>query len=156
MKPSVTPISFRSEDDVIDEDELLNILNEGKTHIDNDAITSAKKSQNSKEGDLNTDVTNKDEQPSKKKPSQVSKENTNDKPEIIPESKETAAPPPAQPSVEINTLKESSFSNLTSMELIFLGYAKQLQKMPLPLQLQTKRKIADIMDEVELKMMEQM
>ncbi|XP_073830494.1 uncharacterized protein [Musca autumnalis] len=50
--------------------------------------------------------------------------------------------------------ESSSFSNLTSIELIFLGYAKQLQKMPLALQLKTKRKIADIMDEAELLMME--
>lgn len=46
------------------------------------------------------------------------------------------------------------FSNLTSLELIFLGYAKVLQRMPLRLQLQTKRKIADIMDEAELKLFE--
>lgn len=46
------------------------------------------------------------------------------------------------------------FTNLTSLELIFLGYAKVLQQMPLRLQLQTKRKIADIMDEAELKLFE--
>lgn len=46
----------------------------------------------------------------------------------------------------------SSITNLTSLELIFLGYAKQLQRMPLTLQLKTKRKIADIMDEAEMEM----
>lgn len=43
-----------------------------------------------------------------------------------------------------------AIANMSSLELIFLGYAKQLQKMPLALQLSTKRKIADIMDEAEL------
>lgn len=49
--------------------------------------------------------------------------------------------------------QSNSFTNLSSLELIFLGYAKQLQKMPIQLQLKTKRKIADIMDEVELQTM---
>ncbi|XP_011193723.2 uncharacterized protein LOC105219351 [Zeugodacus cucurbitae] len=48
----------------------------------------------------------------------------------------------------------SGFTNLSSLELIFLGYAKVLQRMPLRLQLQTKRKIADIMDEAELELFE--
>lgn len=49
--------------------------------------------------------------------------------------------------------QNNTFTNLSSLELIFLGYAKQLQKMPLKLQLKIKRKIADIMDEAELEMM---
>ncbi|KAM7347686.1 uncharacterized protein ACRADG_007200 [Cochliomyia hominivorax] len=48
--------------------------------------------------------------------------------------------------------QNDAFTNLSSLELIFLGYAKQLQKMPLSLQLKTKRKIADIMDEAELQL----
>lgn len=58
----------------------------------------------------------------------------------------------SSPSIEVQS-QNNAFSNLSSMELIFLGYAKQLQKMPLKLQLKTKRKIADIMDEAELEMM---
>ena len=46
----------------------------------------------------------------------------------------------------------SSITNMTSLELIFLGYAKQLQRMPLTLQMKIKRKIADIMDEAEMEM----
>ena len=46
----------------------------------------------------------------------------------------------------------SAITNLTSLELIFLGYAKQLQRMPLTLQMKIKRKIADIMDEAEMEM----
>ncbi|XP_039964544.1 uncharacterized protein LOC120777355 [Bactrocera tryoni] len=53
-----------------------------------------------------------------------------------------------------DTAAPGGFSSLTSLELIFLGYAKVLQRMPLRLQLQTKRKIADIMDEAELKLFE--
>ncbi|XP_018788954.1 PREDICTED: uncharacterized protein LOC108968987 [Bactrocera latifrons] len=53
-----------------------------------------------------------------------------------------------------DTGSPGGFSSLTSLELIFLGYAKVLQRMPLRLQLQTKRKIADIMDEAELKLFE--
>ena len=49
---------------------------------------------------------------------------------------------------------ENGFSNLSSLELIFLGYAKTLQKMPLPLQLKAKRKIANVLDEAELEMFE--
>ncbi|XP_036347416.1 uncharacterized protein LOC118756780 isoform X1 [Rhagoletis pomonella] len=69
-------------------------------------------------------------------------------------------PPNGQSSVLYNISNEdrrmsSSFTNLTSLELIFLGYAKVLQRMPLGLQLQTKRKIANVMDEAELKMYEE-
>ncbi|XP_054732961.1 uncharacterized protein LOC129240913 [Anastrepha obliqua] len=68
----------------------------------------------------------------------------------------TIVPPPsiAANISNDNTRMSTSFTNLTSLELIFLGYAKVLQRMPLRLQLQTKRKIADIMDEAELKMFE--
>ncbi|CAD7003856.1 unnamed protein product [Ceratitis capitata] len=56
------------------------------------------------------------------------------------------------PSGDINN--SGGFTNLSSLELIFLGYAKVLQRMPLRLQLQIKRKIADIMDEAELHLFE--
>lgn len=73
----------------------------------------------------------------------------------VPETvaKEKSQTPPAMDN-NTSTKNDPSFTNLTSMELIFLGYAKQLQKMPLSLQLKTKRKIADIMDDAELQMME--
>ncbi|XP_013111023.2 uncharacterized protein LOC106089647 [Stomoxys calcitrans] len=73
---------------------------------------------------------------------------TIEKPSVYPE-KIIAAPR------NTSSQNDSSFSNLSSMELIFLGYAKQLQKMPLKLQLKTKRKIADIMEDAELAMMEE-
>uniref|UniRef100_A0A1A9WPV5 MADF domain-containing protein n=1 Tax=Glossina brevipalpis TaxID=37001 RepID=A0A1A9WPV5_9MUSC len=44
----------------------------------------------------------------------------------------------------------NTFNNLTHLELIFLGYARQLQRMPQTTQMQIKRKIADIIDEGEI------
>ncbi|XP_037936302.1 uncharacterized protein LOC119670207 isoform X2 [Teleopsis dalmanni] len=44
-------------------------------------------------------------------------------------------------------------TNLSSLELIFLGYAKLVQSMSLPLQIQTKKKILNIMEEAELQML---
>ncbi|XP_067621855.1 uncharacterized protein [Eurosta solidaginis] len=67
----------------------------------------------------------------------------------------TIEPPTISANIADDTQSMSGgFTNLTSLELIFLGYAKVLQRMPKRLQLQTKRKIADIMDYAELQMLE--
>ncbi|XP_037828121.1 uncharacterized protein LOC119616046 [Lucilia sericata] len=120
--------------EAIDEDELLNAI-DCKKIAENDS--NAEDIKNEKEMDRNSsELQNK----------------VNEK--IAKTEKSPTTSNQLTPAISSETNNPSnSFTNLSSLELIFLGYAKQLQKMPLPLQLKTKRKIADIMDEAELQMM---
>ncbi|KAI8125583.1 hypothetical protein FF38_05316 [Lucilia cuprina] len=122
--------------EAIDEDELLNAIDCKKIaeNIDSDI------------GDI------KNEKEMVRKSIKLQSKDINDKMASTEKLPTTCNQLTSAISSETNN-PSNSFTNLSSLELIFLGYAKQLQKMPLQLQLKTKRKIADIMDEAELQMM---
>lgn len=150
------PRQFSFSDHVLDEEELSTILAEDeRADATEREVKDDNEQRNGTAGD-NTDTVKTDVQengPGNKQNEKSVLAPTIEKKAITPPTAKAPAPPPYQESRL--SQNESSFSNLSPMELIFMGYAKQLQKMPLALQLKTKRKIADIMDEAELKMMEE-
>lgn len=139
------PRQFSFSDHVLDEEELSTILAEDERAV-------------ATEGEVKDDNTEtvktvvQENGPGNKQNEKPVLAATIEKKAITPPPAKATAPPYQESRLSLN---ESSFNNLSPMELIFMGYAKQLQKMPLALQLKTKRKIADIMDEAELKMMEE-
>ncbi|XP_075155345.1 uncharacterized protein LOC142228730 [Haematobia irritans] len=164
------PYLFSMIDDHIDENELANILtDEG---VDGPAIDSDERNQPEEKENVDTspkesleDIIIKhnlmqslDEQietPIRKSDINISESEKETKGAVVAPVKKVPEEKILPESRTQSAQNDSSFSNLSSLELIFLGYAKQLQKMPLRLQLKTKRKIADIMEDAELAMMEE-
>lgn len=149
------PRQFSFSDHVLDEEELSTILAEDeRADATEGEVKDDNEQRNGKAGD-NTETVKtvvQENGPGNKQNEKPVLAATIEKKAITPPPAKATAPPYQESRLSQN---ESSFSNLSPMELIFMGYAKQLQKMPLALQLKTKRKIADIMDEAELKMMEE-